>query len=192
MLTKKRIHTYLITFIILAFGYNVQAQDSYIKNRWNTKIGFSVYSKSKFSRSSFRYGKPHFRLEANYGILENLEIGGYLGVSQISVYNLVQSSISEQSQGIVVKEEKRPMASYGLTANYHLLPYLVKGNNFRIDLYVSGKYGGITVVVPKNYSKAEYALYGGLAYYIGNHWGFYGEYGLGNYTKLRYGLSFKW
>jgi hypothetical protein len=80
------------------------------------------------------------------------------------------------------------------------LPFFIKENDFRFDLYISGKYGGMYFNTDDNYyyhgNESEYGIGGGLSFYFTKHLGLYIEYTYGKYffndnDKLRYGITFK-
>jgi hypothetical protein len=128
-------------------------------------------------------------MTANYGILDFLEVGAYTGYSSITTVMSESDSTARYVSGISI-------IFYGISTNIHLMPFLVKSEKFRIDLYVSSKLGGFyrcssEDMYPKRGHVFDYGVYAGTAFYLGKHWGFFGEYGLGNYTSHRVGLSFK-
>ncbi|HEX2921625.1 MAG TPA: outer membrane beta-barrel protein [Bacteroidales bacterium] len=177
---------FFILFPILLFTLSAPAQDSYLKKRWNIKLGYSTYT------SMFLNIKPvnnnNYRLELNYGVLNNIETGVYAGYSKMLV------SIPGRTTGLI--ESSSPVTFfYGVNFNYHLLPLVIKEDNFRFDLYLTGKAGGMNI--EHNYlNQFEYSLGGGAALYLFKHFGGFVEYTYGKYyykdqTKLRYGLSVK-
>ena len=132
---------------------------------------------------------PCFEAEVNYGVLNFLEIGAYLGYSQYQQLAFVENSN-------VLKIVYSPLPFYGINANFHLLPFVVKNDDFWLDLYLSSKVGGYyfwngSNVHGSKKSNFDYGIYGGVAAYPGNHWGLFFEYGHGNNTNWRTGLSLK-
>lgn len=179
-----------IAIVLFTSYYNALGQKSdYIKNRWNVKIGYSDYVNG--NRINHKVQKNgHWRLEANYGITKYLEIGAYLGFTKFKHYQ------HSGGTGVMV-EEFSP--SYGINTNFHILPFLLKADNFRFDLYITGKFGGRYFPYHKLHQK-EYGIGGGIAFYLWRHTGFFAEYTVGKYdfytpskdnTNIRYGLSFK-
>ncbi len=174
---------------------NVSSTQSYIKKRLNFKLAYSYYAYKV--RDGFE-GKPGIRsfcLETNYGISNHFEMGGYLGYGKDLPDNKLfnPTGINQYSH----------RALYGINCNYHFLPYLVKNSDFRFDLYISGKLGGIYgkymtmtySVVSKHY--IDYGIFGGCSFYLWKHIGTYIEYGYDKYRhcnkmKLRYGLTIKY
>jgi hypothetical protein len=123
----------------------------------------------------------NYRVEANYGVSRQIETGIYTGFSyyqSLSAY-----------------------WSYGINANYHLLPFIIDSDNFRFDLYFAGKFGGW-----KSYStfsssyrsphKLEYGFGPGVSFYLWKHLGIFTEYCYGKYyfkenNNFRYGMTLK-
>lgn len=178
----------LIIVFALSLSVPVKAQQYSIKDRWNVKLGYSGYPCLGINFDYEKEITPTFQAEVNYGILNFLEAGVYTGYCSIKI----NSDITDMYSNTL----KANTLFYGVNANIHLLPFLLKKERFRIDFYVSGKYGGFfrfaeTDSSPKRGNTLDYGLYAGTAFYPGEHWGLYGEYGLGNYTNYRFGLSFK-
>jgi hypothetical protein len=70
-------------------------------------------------------------------------------------------------------------------------------DEFRFDLYATGKVGGNYVFmgerdIPKGGNYFDYAFMGGLAFYITNHFGLYGECSFGEYANYRVGISLRY
>jgi hypothetical protein len=178
----------LLIFIITAFLINIFAQSSYIKDRINAKVSFSKYPWMGQNQLLARF-TPCFETEVNYGLLNFLEIGAYIGYSQ---YQLVvfKENTYEISNGY------RSLSFYGLNANFHLLPLVIKDYGSRFELYLSSKVGGYyfwnaSYEYPKTKNHFDYGIYGGIVVYPGKHWGMFVEYGYGNNTNWRTGLSLK-
>ncbi len=187
-------------FVIPQFTYG---QDSYIKDRWNIKIGHAKYKTGAVSMGE-EVKKSSVMIEGNFGILEWLESGVYIGISK-----------SNEGYGAANDYRYRPIVYYGLNANFHILPLLVDAEDLRVDLYFTGKYGFRSMITPPDYLKnkfyPEYGIGGGLAFYPWKHIGIfaeclYGKFEYGPFSimgtdgvlrpqkdriKLRYGLSFK-
>ncbi len=159
------------------------AQSSYLKGRLNIKSGISIYPQ----RSDHDPKPINLRLEAKYGVWRVLEAGAYLGIGRYTYWlpleNNSRSALTTFSP------------FYGIQTNFHLLPFLIKKNDFRFDLYLSGKFGGNYLSIPngsdpKPGHHAEYGLGCGLAFYIWNHTGFYAEYSIGKYSYYTLPLGF--
>jgi hypothetical protein len=178
----------ILLISLIALLNNVNAQNSYIKDRINAKVSFSKYLWMGPFPIMNKY-TPCFEVEGNYGLLNFLEVGAYLGYSQYQKVIVVENS---DTRRIIYSH----LPFYGINANFHLLPFIVKKDNFWIDLYLSSKVGGYYFWNGANNSSArknnlDYGIYGGLAAYPGKHWGLFLEYGYGNNTNWRTGLSFK-
>ncbi|NOZ45180.1 MAG: hypothetical protein GXO79_00205 [Chlorobi bacterium] len=89
----------------------------------------------------------------------------------------------------IVKYSNTPY--YGLNLNYHLLPYLIKADDFRFDLYLTGKFGGHYIFSSENYAPEngnifDYKIGCGISFYLWKHIGFFTEIGLANFSNLNY------
>ncbi|MBN2815029.1 MAG: outer membrane beta-barrel protein [Bacteroidales bacterium] len=186
-----------ITFFIYAvFNITAGQDSSYIRNRWNIKVGYARYSSGTKVNDKWQKTGNLF-LEGNYGILNFLETGIYMGYSCFEFYSVDVNGTSYSSENYFTP-------FYGINANFHVLPFIIKESDFRFDLYLAVKYGGKYFTTPANASphghKSEYGLGLGFSFYLFNHIGLYAEYGYGKYhfrevkkdnTKFRYGLTFK-
>jgi hypothetical protein len=166
----KPIKNTVITALFLFMAVSVTAQDSYLKNRWNIKLA---------GAPKFNYKHTGFLItEANYGILNNFEIGVALGLKNTRISKLKPGASNPPSYNDYYSADYI-MPIYNLNLNYHLLPYLVKGNNSKFDLYLSGRLGGY-YINSNAYDKPffwNYYLGGGLAWYFTRNIGIYTEYG---------------
>lgn len=189
MHTKRNV--FIICMLLLSFclfASSSKAQVYSIKNRLNVKVGYAGYpylGKNIVNANAF---SPVFNLEANYGVLNFLEVGGYMG------YSLIKTT-SRSTEGYA-NTGKANVLFYGIRSNIQLLPFFLKSEKFRFDFYLSGKCGGFYRFTNKNENPArgnalDYGFYGGVAFFPGEHWGIFGEYGWGNYVNHQYGLSFK-
>lgn len=193
----KKIIFLLIVSTLLTF--NVSGQDSYIKNRWNFKIGYARYKTGSYIfKGSERKAETvgNYRIEANYGLLNYLEVGAYFGYSKFEFFEITSSVDSIFS--IKTKNYNTPF--YGINLNFHIFPFLIKRDDFRFDLYVTGKYGGLFFTTPDYYylhgHVHEFGIGGGFSFYIWKHLGLYIEYSYGKYhyednSNLRYGITLK-
>jgi len=178
----------------------VKAQKSNIYHRVGLKLGHS--NTPKFLKWDKNYEVGNIRLEGNYGLNSFIEVGGYLGYYKF--WNMKNPLANPDFPG-ATNEFYRYQSDalfYGINSNIHLMPFLVKNNKVRIDLYLSGKLGAISMIAPANstYSGTafDYGGYAGMAYYITKSWGLYVEYGLNKKVKmsemeqcLRYGIAVK-
>ena len=133
----------VLVFVFLSFSYGQYS----IKNRWNTKLSvscnrtnedggdyFAEIDGIKLHPIRFRF---NVRAECNYGVLNWLELGGYLGY--IRYQNLLYS----------FKDDKYRTAfapTFGVNANVHLLPFFVKNKDCRWEWYLTAKYGGAYLI----------------------------------------------
>jgi hypothetical protein len=203
----------IIGLLLLAIvAVSAQAQDSYIKGRWNAKLGYSNSFKMDFS-DTWRITNPMLQVEANYGLTDWLYVGVDLG------YSPTAFSSDENSKSLV----KGNAQTYGIHTELHVLPLLIKDKRLRVDFYLKGKVGGYRLASAyifdpvdlvntgfdfgemklNSRSGFDYGASAGLAFYVTQHLGIYGEYGLGDTgiydkyafkerTVLRYGLTWKW
>ncbi|MDR1793651.1 MAG: hypothetical protein LBR36_09505 [Bacteroidales bacterium] len=125
-----------------------------IKNRWNTKLSFS-YNRTNAPNHPLMesdnipphplQAKLNIRAECNYGVLDWLEVGGYIG------YIRYYDDIYEQK--MLAKGHDNTLGFihsfapvFGINANVHLLPFWVKNKNCRWELYLTAKYGGAYLI----------------------------------------------
>jgi hypothetical protein len=117
----------------------------------------------------FRHKRYNFEL--NYGFLDNIEAGIYGGYSSINLFEMTSASSGRFTT--------TDAYLYGLNCNFHLLPFLIKKDDPRLDLYITGKFGGITIKHLKSFE--EHCIGGGAAVYLSKHLGIFGEY---NYARF--------
>jgi hypothetical protein len=196
----------LLSFTLLLILQNsgLQAQDSYIKERLNIKIAYCTYpwmGDISYDNPAPKKPKPITPagiIEVNYGLLNFIETGLYLGFSfyeRVNFEKLEAAVNNKVSFPIYVDKTMKPMFFYGANVNLQLLPLVTKSNKFIFDLYISSKLGCI-YFVDKNYSdfsrkrsQIDYGIYGGIALHPFKHFGLYYEYGYGNYVKWKTGVS---
>jgi len=184
--------SYIFLSILLGGGIeNINAQEHSPKNIWNIKLGYAKYLNGVFDANNNKETTPNFRGEVSYAINKYIEIGMYIGYSK----------------GDYVTTYLYP--SYGVNANFNVLPVFFTNPPTRLNVYLTGKYGGLYGRTPRDFSKKnhynEYGLGIGTAYYFSRHIGAYVDYSLGDYTnhiiipnesisekmKLRFGITFK-
>jgi hypothetical protein len=182
--------------ILLALTFSfmtISAQDSYLKNRWNFKAGYASYPGFFVSNQGYKPTFGNYRLEANYGMLSFLETGLYLGYSRTT-----SMPVPVVGQGMIYQNQNTPF--FGISLNFHPLTFLVKNRDFRFDLYLLGRYGGVYYSSPESYYPSKGFLFqyqhgAGLAFYLWKHIGIFSEYSFGVLAKpagnLRVGLSYK-
>jgi hypothetical protein len=188
MKTKKPNLLIFLAFTFLLIQPEVFSQSSYIKDRWNFQVGYIPDSRKEVSPKA-----NQFRASVNYGILNYLEVGGYLGISDFIQFSLPPATGMRDSHAPV----------YGINANAHLLPFLVKKDDFRFDLYLTTKFGGFYCSGSETESFQgafwQYFIGGGLAFYPMKHIGVFAEYGYENraiynglsHNILQVGISLK-
>ncbi|HNQ68062.1 MAG TPA: hypothetical protein PKN32_06780 [Bacteroidales bacterium] len=178
----------LIGFIFIIES-DLLSQESYIKDRWDIKIGHAqpiIYkSYNTYFQRIFNTRQLNTVVEANYGITEYFTIGAYLGHSPIKYWyedsNDPNLNLLEIYQAFFL----------GAKTNFHIFPLFIKHNDFRFDLYLTGKAGGYY------YRKAEFEYFvgAGFTFYPWKHVGVYTEYGYGNFMVnseyFRFGLVLK-
>ncbi len=189
---------YLILLVLLLY---VPAQAfCLLPGRWTIKTAYSksylweheirVYfanqpenTPSNGEYKIYKTYNPMLTFELNRALTRFLEIGAYLGYSPIEIKLLPEPRHSS----------KDDLLSFGLNANYQILPHYIQADDFRIDCYLSGKLGSTNQKGNplKWYSYLDYGLYAGAAFYLGRHWGIHAEYGFSNHTTFRYGLCWK-
>ncbi len=177
--------TVLLALVLL----QISAQESYIKNRWNIELSRKMQQgENEFMMSD----DPFYHLGVNYGFFNHFEFG-------------VNTAFSSSSLGI------RKRLKYYTNCNFHILPFFVDSDDFRFDIYLISKVGGITYFHPPYTLENEGALIeieahrthnfyygggGGIAFYPLRHFGVFSEFTYENFynTKamfFKYGLSVK-
>lgn len=178
----------VLTIILLAQLNVTMGQNSYIHNRWN--IQAEVHKLSEKDKQPVLYG---YRLNVNYGFLDFIEAGGYLGAEKYLNFSV--------PSGTAIRELYAPV--YGINVNAHILPLLVHHKNCRFDLYIASKSGGLYWIGNETEflkgSKFQFFIGGGLAMYPFKNIGAFIEYGHINKdvdnglndTPLLFGISYK-
>ena len=133
-------------FFIATLNIDTIGQTYSIKNRWNTKLSLS------YNRINAPNGNPHIlfdnipahpiqamlnvRTECNYGVLNWLELGGYIGYTRyVNIIKQLEDNF-----------KKSFAPTFGVNVNVHLLPFWVKNKNCRWELYLTAKYGGTYLI----------------------------------------------
>ena len=120
----------LITWLLcLICAISASAQNSFIKGRWNGKLGYYNYPKRDNNGSSSI--TPTLRLEANYGFPKYIEAGAYFGfgIPESMIFTYTDSTTTGVGNFTF-------MPFYGIDVNFHILPLFIEKNDFRFDLYV--------------------------------------------------------
>ncbi len=155
----------LLAIIILLNIGATNAQDSYIKKRWNIKFAYQEENTSLVLSETIRIKAHGLNLSVNYGAFNHFEFGANVGYS---------ANFDQDCRYV----------NYFINTNYHLLPYFIKSEDFRIDAYLTVDFGGIsTKEVFFNSKRLTYGGGIGLAFYPLKHWGIFGEYKLGRYYQ---------
>jgi hypothetical protein len=191
----------ILLILILCTAFQSSEAQNLIKYRYNVKLSYAQY-RPMFSSNP----KPgNVRIECNYGLLKNLETGIYSGYSRF--YSLSNHQVTTGSNIGRVNS-----LFYGITANFHLLPFLVKKDDFRFDFYLTGKLGGNYYFSKPDYFPArghrtEYNVGLGLSFYLWKHLGLFSEFSFGKFSYygkfhpsfinsiqpgLRFGLTYKY
>jgi TonB dependent receptor/CarboxypepD_reg-like domain/TonB-dependent Receptor Plug Domain len=150
---------------------------SSIKDRWNFKVSYSFVLTGNTGMDPFRHKR--YNVEINYGFLDYIEAGIYGGYSSVKLFEYTSSS-----SGRYITTDAY---LYGLNCNFHLLPFLIKKDDPRLDLYINGKIGGITIKQYKSFE--EHSIGGGTTVYLSKHLGIFGEYNYGMFLKKHSGNS---
>ncbi|MBE3087042.1 MAG: carboxypeptidase-like regulatory domain-containing protein [Bacteroidetes bacterium] len=148
---------------------SIASNGSNIKDRWNIKAGYSFSLGPSAKYDPYKIKK--YNLELNYGFLDNVEAGIYGGYSTIHLFERISPN---GTRGYT-----KGGFFYGVNCNYHLLPYVMKKDDLRFDLYITGKLGGVTIESTRSYE--EHCLGGGATIYLFKHLGFFGEYTYGKF-----------
>lgn len=174
-----------LIIILMICSFSVMGQNYSIQNRWTITMDYSDYKNLGVLTSITEGSTPAIQAELNYGLLNYLEIGVYSGYCSINTID--RKYVFHSGNSTIF---------YGANVNVHLMPFIIKHENFRFDFYVSGKFGGFYRFTsedryPPRGNVWDYGIYVGSAFYLGEHWGVFAEYGVGNYSKFRTGLSLK-
>jgi hypothetical protein len=192
----------LFSVLIVSFVFTGHTADKSNGLR-DIKLGFQKYpwmgDIPSFSsqRQSFT---PLGYFEANYRVINNVDCGASIGFSlyEHADYGDIEGvAPGEFDYPISATISQKPMLTYGINLNIHLLPIIFQKDVRFIDIYVASKIGGIYFsernkeVVFAERPLIDYGIYGGIAVYPRNRWGLYYEYGYGNYIRWKAGLILK-
>jgi hypothetical protein len=185
-MNKSNYKIFVAGLLFIIISLNLASQQSYIKNRWDLKVGYArpkmrIYDPPVYGMRFYRHANTN--IEGNYGITEFLTIGAYVGYSKLWVIDSIDIN------NIIPRTYHTPFM--GLKTNIHIFPLFIKHNDFRFDLYLTGKAGGYY----RQEFIFEYNTGLGFAFYPWKHIGIYTEYTYGNLWVnnyyLRYGLVLK-
>ena len=141
----------LFVFVVFLFMFFCTSHAQYsIKNRWNAKLSLS-YNRTNHPNDDMIVlfaghthpiqAKLNMRAECNYGVLNCLEVGGYIGYIR---HRNCKHMFKEGAISDYMSYTFAP--SFGVNANVHLLPFFVKNKNSRWELYLTAKYGGAYLI----------------------------------------------
>ena len=200
----------VIAIVFLLFAFNISGQNLSVKDRWNVKFGVAPHKThnmvpaliSTDNSPDYDYFRrqPNFRLEANYGVLNWLEVGVYAGLFS---YKYLPMELLMVNGSIFSMQKRAHAPSFGVNANIHILPFFAENQNSRWEFYIPVRYGGMyltkwgddkyviaTFSSPRNNGRWDYVgnppnldkklrhEFGvglGAAFYITNTFGFYME-----------------
>lgn len=193
-MNKSLLHRFLL-LVLVVLSFQLFGQGIGAKDRLNLKI-----SSPRYDRNFFRF--PNLRLDAHYGFSKHFEAGMYLGYAKAVAFanNGLDEDFTSSFEYI-----EYSVPSFGLSGNYHILPYLIKKEGIRYDWYLIGRFGVVDARAPderfKTYGLFLTAAAGtGVSVYVGEHWGLFGSYTANKYftsvrkykpMMWRAGLSFK-
>lgn len=192
----------LIGSVVMTCCLNVfcgETDTSYsVKNRWVVKVSASAYRCMLFDIPDFYVGEYekavteqglNMRFETNYAFSKNMEVGVFAGF-QCARYGFVV--IDEMGEATDASFKKAISPVFGVNIQLQILPFFVKSNVCRWDLYLTANYAG---GIFKHYKEMEISLtqyplryrhtYGfglGLSYYFKNMVGLFGELCVGNFS----------
>lgn len=190
-ISKQKTYMQTLKFILLLLaasfflGISVNGQE-----KWSVKLSYgTVRGTDKEDKNSIRDypAVPHFRLEANHNILNNLSAGCYLGYSQL--YKTVLTG-TESTNALTSTNA----LFYGISADYRLLALLTNKVNNRFEVYPTLKLGLVSEFWKESIGDAsdfnlrkfsnttfEFGAGLGSLYKITPDLGVFGEYTLGKF-----------
>jgi len=190
----------ILTAILLSsFSANSQSDGYSIKNRWTLKASATTYKMTSDPLGMFplplitnHTRKIDFRLETNYGINKFVEVGIYAG-TQLYEYKEWHKpeDPADSTSGFGWSGSLAFAPLFGVNANIHFLPFIIKSEKCPWDLYLTAKYGGCYIIHQENEEwvtsddnkyRQEYGLGIGAGYHFKNKVGIFAEYYVGQYT----------
>ena len=179
---------------------NVFLKTSPIKNKVTITLSNSLNKGVYNASPGFRYDRDplllrlsNFRIEANYGLLSCLQIGGYFGYSN-------QGYTHSWTNGEFVSEYAFAV-NYGGQINFHPLGLFLNRNRNSWDLWMGYKYGRSKEYGAFRRSAAEDGWGGGVCYFPfkKQSLGFHFEYSSGNwqlkrdiFSQKKHDQDFRW
>lgn len=160
-------------FFSLIVG-SLTAQNTYRKDKWNFKLN---YSQGPFTNLDGEKS-GNIRLEADYGLSKLVETGAYWGMTKYIRHEYINTDTLNQ---LHFNLESKLAPLWGISLNFHPLPLLIHHENFRFDLYLAGKLGGIYFFGNENDTPTGIELQafmgGGITFYLLKNAGLFVEYG---------------
>ena len=139
------------------------------------------------------------QFEYNHYIINFLQVGGYGGVDLHEEW-----SVERDSNSISQTFERYTYSlHYGLIGKLHILPLIFQKDIKWFDLYVSGKFGFVSLltskdenIIPERGHYFDYSLMGGSSIYLSKKFGLFIEAGYRNFKyyrgfNSRYGAVFR-
>lgn len=166
------------------------------------KGDFSLsFSNIKVKERDYWFEENLLNLDVEY----NHNINSYFGVGGYAGFGIFEEWDCQKENNTVTSTFLKYSSSfhYGLNSKFHLLPLVLKDGFPRLDLYVSGKVGLISLnssagenIIPAKGSYFDYSLMLGGSVYLTKKFGVYAEAGYKSYKyyqgfNARYGLAFR-
>ena len=192
----KNIFSFLFLVVILLHAQPIWSQATEynysVKNRWKVKASISSYKTASFKQVHVQVGDNffsshprkmvNFKLEANYGINKFIETGVFVGFQHYEY-------LKDTTNFSFISPNQSFAPLFGVNLNFHVLPFFVKSEKCKWDLYLTAKYGGCYLPNKESpfndypYSKyrQEYGLGLGVGYYFKNMIGLFAEGSVGQF-----------
>ncbi len=190
-----------LTIFVLLLS-NLYSNNNYSHDNLSLKIGYAHYPwmgdmpNLNTFKSNFT---PLGYIETNYSFTLYIDAGVIIGFSlyEHAAHTYYDNNNEEAKILKSTKLSMKPMFTYGINLNIHILPLIIKQNSSFFDVYISSKMGGIhftqrnkeTVFIQR--SLIDYGVYGGIAIRASKKWSFYYEHGYGNYVEQKFGIHIK-
>lgn len=178
----------LILLFLISIWIETLAQDSSIKNRLVFKASYSgfalgsgylTHQTGDLNDAGFLETKKigQYLVEAGWGVARNIEIGVYMGSGKFPVYSGNEFPAVETGSIYPI--------FYGFSADFHILPLLLKETTHGFDFYIGERVGGYYLSnsagsYPEGGGHLDFGIYSGLAYYPARYMGVFGEFGIAN------------
>lgn len=202
---QKNLLSFITLVIILLYSYSSYSQtDGYnysVKNRWTVKASISRYKTALYNGSPIAHVGDHFllshnrkminfKVESNYGINKFIETGIFTGFQHYEYYETTNQNTSSYE---ILGVANSFALLFGINLNFHILPFFVKSEKCRWDLYLTTKYGGCYLPYKEvdhplfdvSKYRQEYGLGLGFGYYFKNIIGLFAEASIGQYFYFK-------